>query len=128
MHNPLTDIHDHFEINRPVRYRNTAKRNYFHGRTDRRRSRTTTIGSFFRKKKKLLVRLAYILLLMLSYLLCRVRYLTTRGYKNCNYFSAQHKELIGCAIDSKLLKAATVKKKIKIVITTTFKTLSMLIL
>ena len=34
MHHPLTDIHAHFEINRPVRYRNTAKRNYFHRRTD----------------------------------------------------------------------------------------------
>ena len=34
MHYPLTDIHAHFEINRPVRYRNTTKRNYFHRRTD----------------------------------------------------------------------------------------------
>ena len=51
---PLTDIHAHFEINRPVRYRNTAKRNYFHRRTDGQTSRTTTIGSFFEKRKKLL--------------------------------------------------------------------------
>ena len=34
---PLTDIQADFEINRPVRYRNTTKRNYFHRRqTDRR--------------------------------------------------------------------------------------------
>ena len=44
MHYPLTDIQADFEINRAVRYRNTAKRNYFHrrqtdGRTDRRRAR-----------------------------------------------------------------------------------------
>ena len=51
---PLRVCHAHFEINRPVRYRNTAKRNYFHRRTDGQTSRTTTIGSFFRKKKKLL--------------------------------------------------------------------------
>ena len=36
---PLTDIHAHFQINRPVRYRNSAKINYFHRRTDRRRAR-----------------------------------------------------------------------------------------
>ena len=67
MHYPLTDIQADFEINRLVRYRNTAKRNYFHrrqtdrqtegqtdGRTDGQMSRTTTIGSFFQKKKKLL--------------------------------------------------------------------------
>ena len=54
MHYPLTDIHAHFEINRPVRYRNTAKINYFHRRTDGQTSRTTTIGMFFRKKQKLL--------------------------------------------------------------------------
>ena len=55
MHYPLTDIQADFEINRPVRYRNTAKRNYFHRRqTDGQTSRTTTIGSFFQKKKKLL--------------------------------------------------------------------------
>ena len=36
MHCPLTDIQADFEINRPVRYRNTAKKNYFHRRqTDR---------------------------------------------------------------------------------------------
>ena len=39
MNYPLTDILAHFEINRPVRCRNTAKRNYFHRRTDRRRAR-----------------------------------------------------------------------------------------
>ena len=33
MHYPVTDIRTDFEINRPVRYRNTAKRNYFHGQT-----------------------------------------------------------------------------------------------
>ena len=41
MHCALTDIQADFEINRHVRYRNTAKRNYFHrrqtdGQTDRR--------------------------------------------------------------------------------------------
>ena len=55
MHYPLTDIHAHFEINRPVRYRNTAKRNYFHirtdGQTDGQTSLTTTIGIFFEKRK-----------------------------------------------------------------------------
>ena len=30
----LTDIQEDFEINRPVRYQVTAKRNYFHRRTD----------------------------------------------------------------------------------------------
>ena len=36
----LTDIQADFEINRAVRYRNTAKRNYFHRRqTDGRRAR-----------------------------------------------------------------------------------------
>ena len=50
MHHPLTDIQADFEINRPVRYQITAKRNYFHGRTDGQTSRTTTIGSFFEKK------------------------------------------------------------------------------
>ena len=39
MHYPLTDIQANFEINRPIRYQITAKRNYFHrrypdGRTD----------------------------------------------------------------------------------------------
>ena len=43
MHYPLTDIQVDFEINRPVRYRNTAKGNYFHRRGQT--SRTTTIGS-----------------------------------------------------------------------------------
>ena len=53
MHYPQTDIQTDFEINRPVRYQFTAKRNYFHRRqTDGQTSRTTTIGSFFRKKKK----------------------------------------------------------------------------
>ena len=59
MHYPLTDIQADFEINRPVRYQITAKRNYFHrrqtdGRTEGQTSRMTTIGSSFRKKKKLL--------------------------------------------------------------------------
>ena len=54
MHYPLTDIQADFEINRPVRYRNTAKRNYFPHTTDGQTSRTTTIiSSFFRKKKKI---------------------------------------------------------------------------
>ena len=60
---PLTDIQADFEINRHVRYQNTAKRNYFHrrtdgrtderhdGQTDRQTSRTTTICSFFEEKK-----------------------------------------------------------------------------
>ena len=34
MHHPLTDILADFEINRPVRYQITSKRNYFHRRTD----------------------------------------------------------------------------------------------
>ena len=54
MQYPLADIQADFEINRPVRYQNTAKRNYFHRRTDRRTdgqtSRTITIGIFLRKK------------------------------------------------------------------------------
>ena len=71
MHYPLTDIQADFEINRRVRSRNTAKRNYVHRRqTDRRTdgrndgltvdttdgqtSCTTTIGIFFEKKKKIL--------------------------------------------------------------------------
>ena len=45
MHCPVTDIQADFEINWPVRYRNTAKRNYFHRRTDSTRS-------FFSKKGK----------------------------------------------------------------------------
>ena len=61
MHYPLTDIQADFEINRPVRYRNTAKRNYWQtdrqtarrhdGQTAGQTSRTTTIGSFFEKRK-----------------------------------------------------------------------------
>ena len=59
MHYILTDIQAVFEINRPVRYLITAKRNYFHRRkdgptarrTDGRTSRKTTIGSFFEKEK-----------------------------------------------------------------------------
>ena len=70
---PLTDIQADFEINRSVRYRNTAKRNYFHrrqtdGRTDGQTDGQTagqTDGRtdvaydnnrkfFFEKKKKLL--------------------------------------------------------------------------
>ena len=73
MHYPLTDIQADFEINRPIRYQITAKRNYFHRRstdgqadrrtdeqtdrrTDGRTNRQTDrqISSFFRKKKKLL--------------------------------------------------------------------------
>ena len=47
---PLTDIQADFEINRPVRYRYTAKGNYFHTRqTDGQTSRTTTIGIFIEK-------------------------------------------------------------------------------
>ena len=57
MHYPLTDTQADFEINRPVRYRNTAKKiistyGQADGRTDGQTSRTTTIGSFFRKKEK----------------------------------------------------------------------------
>ena len=63
MHYLLTDIQADFEINWPVRYRNTAKRNYFYrradgradgqtdGRTDGQTSRTTRIGSFFEERK-----------------------------------------------------------------------------
>ena len=50
MHYPITNIQADFEINRPIRYQITVKRNYS---TDDRLSgkpRTTTIGSFFRKK------------------------------------------------------------------------------
>ena len=48
-----TDIQADFEINRPVRYQITAKRNYFHRRrTDGQTSRKTTIGSFFFRKIK----------------------------------------------------------------------------
>ena len=55
----LTDIQADFEFNRPVRYQNTAKINYFHGRlTDRRtdgrtdgQTSRTTIGSFSKKEK-----------------------------------------------------------------------------
>ena len=40
MNSPLTDIQADFEINRPIRYQITAKRNYFHRRqTDRHRVR-----------------------------------------------------------------------------------------
>ena len=34
MHYSLTDIPAYFEINRPVRYRSTAKKNYYHRLTD----------------------------------------------------------------------------------------------
>ena len=68
MHYPLTDIQADFEINRPVRKRITAKRNYTHRRqtdrqmdrqTDRRTDGRTDVAHdnnryFFRKKKKLL--------------------------------------------------------------------------
>ena len=47
MHYTLTDIQADFEINRPVRCRNTTKRNYFHRRQTYRR---ITIGSFFEKR------------------------------------------------------------------------------
>ena len=62
MHYPLTGIQADFEINRPVRYRNNAKKNIpqttdgrtTDGRTtDGRTSRTTTIGSFFLNTKTL---------------------------------------------------------------------------
>ena len=54
MHHPLTDIHAHFEINWLVRYQNTAKRNYFHRRTEKKtkkKQKTIQIGSFFEEKK-----------------------------------------------------------------------------
>ena len=52
MHYLLTDIQTDFEINRPVRYQITTKRNYLHKRqTDGQTSRMTTIGSFLKKKK-----------------------------------------------------------------------------
>ena len=52
MHCPLTGIQADFEINRPVRYRNTAKITYFHRRqTDRRTDGQTDIGCFSRKEK-----------------------------------------------------------------------------
>ena len=35
----LTDIQVDFEINRPIRYQVTAKRNYLHGQTDGRTDR-----------------------------------------------------------------------------------------
>ena len=53
MHHPLTDIQADFDINRSVRYQITAKRKYFHRRTDGQtdgQTSRTTIGSFFRKK------------------------------------------------------------------------------
>ena len=56
MHYPLTDIQTDFEINRQFGYLITAKRNYFHrrtdGQTDGQTSLTTTISSFFEKRKK----------------------------------------------------------------------------
>ena len=60
MHYPLTDIQADCVINRPVRYQNTAKRNYIHrlqtdrqtiGRTDGQTSRTTTIDIISKKEK-----------------------------------------------------------------------------
>ena len=63
MHRPLTDIQADFEINRPVRYRNTAKINYFHRRqTDRQtdgRTDRLIVGSFFEKRKKYLYCMKY---------------------------------------------------------------------
>ena len=65
MHYPLTYIQADFEINRPIRYHITAKRNYFHrlqtdgqtdgrtetdGQTDRRRVRQQKV--VFSKKEK----------------------------------------------------------------------------
>ena len=52
MHFCLTYNQADFEINRPVRYQITAKKKYFHRRTDGQTSRTTTIGSCFSKKEK----------------------------------------------------------------------------
>ena len=54
MHYPLTNIQTEYEINRPIRYQITAKRNYFHRRQTDGETLRTTIGSFFRKKKKIL--------------------------------------------------------------------------
>ena len=53
MHHPLTDIEVEFEINWPVRYQITAKRSYFHRRTDGQTSRTTTKASLKKKRKKI---------------------------------------------------------------------------
>ena len=51
MHCPLTDIRADSEINRPVRYRNTVKRNYFHRQQT---NGQTTIGIFFEKISKMI--------------------------------------------------------------------------
>ena len=47
MHYPLTDIQADFEINRPMRYQATEKRNYLHRRTD-----VAYDNRFFSEKKK----------------------------------------------------------------------------
>ena len=58
MHYPLTDNQADFEINRPVRYQITAKKNYFHSRTDSRTDGRTDVAFdnnryfFFEKKEK----------------------------------------------------------------------------
>ena len=53
MHYHITDIQADFEINRPVRYQITTKRNYFHRRTDRRTDRRRVRQQYvvFLKKK-----------------------------------------------------------------------------
>ena len=43
MHYPLMDIQADFEINRPIRYQITAKRNYLHRRTDDNDRRTDAL-------------------------------------------------------------------------------------
>ena len=84
MHYSLTDIQADFEINRPIRYQITAKRNYFHrrqtdrqtdGRTDGQTSRATTIGSFFRKTKNLLKTITVYLISIPSFCACVIIHL-----------------------------------------------------
>ena len=53
MYHPLRNIQANFEMNRQTRYQITAKRNYWHRRTDGQTDGQTTIGSFFRKMRKL---------------------------------------------------------------------------
>ena len=50
MHYPVTDIQADFEINLPVRYQITGKRNYF-PQTTRRTDVPLPIGIFFIKEK-----------------------------------------------------------------------------
>ena len=54
MHHPKTNIQADFDINPPTRYQLTAKRNYSHGRTDRRtdRRRVRQQRVVFPKKEK----------------------------------------------------------------------------